>query len=221
VILVDDISKVKVRDGYVLIAVDGFLKKEFTTKGGLRLFTHSVSDESISQNSTKNGKVLRVCTNTGPKNGFLYMDEKPLIQEGDTAWFDYLVVSKYVMSSRADVEAVWPLLSDGDTEAFIMPYGMVFMIERGGVRHGVNSCVFGKKVIATKRSFLDITEEIDPNYLEVEIMPIDYEGPIKKGDIVVTNTTARPLEFELHTDEPLYFINKQRAMAIKQNQDQA
>lgn len=215
-IRIDDIEKVRVRNGYVLVEVDFLVHEQVTTKSGFTMWVSSISGTAKTMNCAKHGIVRNVGEKIGDKQGWFSLDEKPVLRAGDKVWFDYLVVSKYLIHMKGGEEPQWPLLVCGDRSFFAFPYGLVFMAEREGERFGVNRNVFGRKVMKTRSTIIEMPDEVDEGILEVVTLPFGYEGDIEKGDRVVTNVTARPIESDLHDDENLYFVPLHRVVAIKQ-----
>lgn len=204
-------------DGYVLIEVEELVKEKIDFDSGVSLHITSISADAKTYNSSKKGRIVKVCQKLVPHLGVTNLDKEVNVQEGDTVYFDYTPISEYLRVQKTQ-EAV----NDRHVECegkiyFVFPYYWLFIRERNGERIALNGIVVGHKVVKPAEG-LEIRDTEYPNMLDVvmestEIMSgSDYEPRI--GDRVIHSGKARPIEHEMHDKEFLYFVRPHNVHAL-------
>jgi hypothetical protein len=218
-VLLDSVKTLKPKRGCVIIRVDSLVNESISFANGKSLVLMSVTDTERSRNSSKRGVVYSTPSETSYGGGWSNVDKHCNVLSGDVVYFAYDVIAQYLHEeATGDRDGVLRVVKSDDSFYIFVPYPMIFMRERDGVREALNGFVIGIKPELEKESELEIQTKKDNRSIVVTV-PVALGSEADEwyqpevGERIAFRGLALPIDADLFNKQELYYIRPKSIIA--------
>jgi hypothetical protein len=218
-VVIDNIQNLKPKRGCVVVKVDSLVNESISFADGKSLVLMSVSETEKSRNTSKRGTVYSVPSEITNDGGWSNVDKHCNVSPGDMVFFSYDVIAQYLHEeSTGQRDGVLRVVKNLDSYYIFVPYAMMFMRERNGIREALNGFVIGIKPELPVESELQISTKKDERSIVVTIPSAVgseaeewYQASV--GERVIFRGLSLPIDADLFNDEKLYYIRPKSIIA--------
>lgn len=210
-----NIETMRPKRGCVVVEVSGLLNETVTIGNGLDLQLQSTNTIERSRNSSKRGVVYSVPSETAFGTGWQNVDEYCNVERGDVVYFAYDIIAQYLNEQESgETDGVVRVARKEDRYFVFVPYPMLFVREREGIKEALNGFVIGRRPFEDKVSELQIKDVVDTKSLVVEVPwakgsePRGWYKP-EIGERVSFRGLSLPVDSDLFNKSELYYVRPQ------------